>query len=235
MIYTVIIIIKCLAALLVGVIAGNGAVYFFNKMPAKWLCDYGEEPTEELQDKYVQRVKSYPWKYIFSIFFTIIGIKLIVSDALFAAPAIIAIWILLEIAIADKKYMIIPDQLIIILAVTTLGFIPYLTGWVDILLGCLIGFGIMIITGFLGKVIYKKDALGGGDIKLFSVLGLMTGTNGIIAIFIMTTLFSSGHFIYELIRKTAKKGDTRPMGPYIMVSVTLYLVFLWGYSKVLYL
>ena len=43
-------LIKCLAAVLAGIFAGNGAVYFFNKMPAAWLTDYGEKPSEELLD-----------------------------------------------------------------------------------------------------------------------------------------------------------------------------------------
>ena len=45
-------LIKCLAAVLAGIFAGNGAVYFFNKMPAAWLTDYGEKPSEELLDPY---------------------------------------------------------------------------------------------------------------------------------------------------------------------------------------
>lgn len=38
------IIIKTAASIVLGVIAGCGAVYIFNKMPAAWLCDYGEKP-----------------------------------------------------------------------------------------------------------------------------------------------------------------------------------------------
>ncbi len=31
-----------------GVLLGNGAVYVFNRLPASWLCDYGEVPKEDL-------------------------------------------------------------------------------------------------------------------------------------------------------------------------------------------
>ena len=41
-------LIICGAAIAAGILLGNGAVYFFNKMPGKWLCDYGHEPYEEL-------------------------------------------------------------------------------------------------------------------------------------------------------------------------------------------
>lgn len=40
------IIIKALAGVLAGILMGNGAVYLFNHMPAKWFTDYGEKPCE---------------------------------------------------------------------------------------------------------------------------------------------------------------------------------------------
>ena len=48
------IIIKCLVAVLAAIFLGNGAVYLFNKMPAKWFCDYGETPSEEMLDPFTQ-------------------------------------------------------------------------------------------------------------------------------------------------------------------------------------
>ena len=39
-----VIIIKVAASIVLGVLAGFAAVYIFNKMPAGWLCDYGEKP-----------------------------------------------------------------------------------------------------------------------------------------------------------------------------------------------
>lgn len=234
MTYTIIVIIKCLSAVLAGIFLGNGAVYFFNRMPSKWLCDYDQKPSEDMLDNSSQRVKSYPWKVLFTMFFVIIGIKMVMDDPRYAVASLLAIWALLEVAIADKKYMIVPDQFIILLAVTALGFIPFHYSWKTCLIGGAIGFGIMLTVGVMGKLIYKKEALGGGDIKLFASLGLVSGGSGILAIFIMTTIFSAGHFILLLIMKKAKKGDVRPMVPYIMLSATIYLVFLWGYGDILY-
>ena len=82
-------LIICGAAVVAGVLAGNGAVYFFNKMPGTWLVDYGEEPDEELLHPTVQRVKSTPWKYLFTGFFIVIGIKMAMEDPMFAVPAIL--------------------------------------------------------------------------------------------------------------------------------------------------
>ncbi len=226
--------IKLLAAILAAVFAGNGAVYCFNKMPAQWFCDYGQQPTEEMLDPYTQRIKSYPWKYIFTMLFVALNIKMVMDDWQFAIGGLCVIWLLLEMTIGDIKYRIIPDQLILLLTVCALGFIPYHGSWKACLLGAAIGFGVMGATALLGKLAYKRDALGGGDIKLFTSLGLIMGPVGIIGVIVLTTLISAGHMIYLLVTKKIKKTDTVPMVPYIAVATTIYLVFLWGQVEVFF-
>ncbi|MBR3785361.1 MAG: prepilin peptidase [Firmicutes bacterium] len=226
--------IKVLAAILAAIFAGNGAVYCFNKIPAQWLCDYGQQPTEEMLDPYTQRVKSYPWKYIFTMLFVVLNIKMVMDDWQFAIGGLCAIWLLLEMTIADIKYRIIPDQFILLLTVCALGFIPYQGGWKSCLLGAAIGFGVMAATALLGRLAYKRDTLGGGDIKLFTSLGLIMGPVGIVVTLVLTTLISSGHLVYLLASKKIKKTDTVPMVPYIAVAATIYLVFLWGQAEVFF-
>lgn len=228
-------VIKCLSAVLVGIFAGNGAVYCFNHMPAQWFCDYGEKPTEEMLDTYTQRVKSYPWKFILTMFFVVIDIKLVMDDWQFAVGAVCAIWLLVELSMADLKYRIVPDQLVILLAVSALGFIPYHGSWTDCLWGGLTGFGIMGFTALLGKMTYRRETLGGGDIKLFASLGLISGLTGILIIFALTALISGGHLVWLLVRKKIKKNDTVPMVPYIAIASVIYFVFFWGYEQILFL
>ncbi len=219
------ILITCGAAILAGVIAGNGAVYFFNKMPGSWLCDYGQEPDEELLHPTMQRVRSTPWKYVFTGFFIVVGIVLGMSDPLFAVPAVCAIWLLLEMAIADIKYMIVPDQLIMLLVIAGVGFIPHHRfGVMDCFRGALVGFVVMLVIAVIGRLVYRKPAVGGADVKLFAALGLCCGTDGILVIFVLTTFISAAHFIYLMARRGAKLADERAMVPYIAVSTTLYLV-----------
>ena len=220
-------LIICGAAIGAGVILGNGAVYFFNRMPGKWLCDYDEEPSQELLHPTCQRVKSTPWKYVFTGFFVVIGITLGLQNPLYAFPALIAIWLLLEMSIADIKYMIVPDQLIMLLVLTGLGFIRHHAfGVMDCLLGAAVGFGVLLIIALISKIFYKEPAVGGADIKLFAALGLALGTDGIIAVFVISTFLSAGHFIWMMVRKGAKLTDERPMVPYIAAAATIYLVIL---------
>lgn len=227
--------VKCLGAILLGILAGNGAVYFFNRLPAKWLCDYGEEPSKELRDPYVQRVKSYPWKYIFTMLFIVLGMKMAVKDWRFAVAGVFAMWLLLEMSIADVKYRIIPDQLIVLLAVTGLGFIPFHFDWLACLTGPPVGFGIMGFIALAGKLLKKRSAVGGGDIKLFSALGLIMGAGGVIFVFALTALLSGAHFVYLLAAKKITLKDPMPMVPYIALASSVYLVFFWEKLPILYL
>lgn len=220
-------LIICGAAIAAGILLGNSAVYFFNKMPGKWLCDYGQEPDEELMHPTHQRVKSTQWKYAFSGLFIAAGIKMGLENPLYALPALAALWLLLEMSIADIKYMIVPDQLIMLLVITGLGFIPHHAfGVMDCLVGAAIGFGIMVLIAVIGRLVYKKAAVGGADIKLFGALGLCLGTDGIIAVFILSTFLSAGHFLWLLIRRKIRLSGERPMVPYIAAAATIYLVIL---------
>lgn len=220
-------LIICAAAIGIGVLLGNGAVYFFNKMPGKWLCDYGQEPSEELLHPTCQRVKSTPWKYVFTGFFIAAGITMGLQNPLYAIPALIAIWLLLEMSIADLKYTIVPDQLIMLLVITGLGFIPHhALGVMDCLVGAAIGLGVMLFIALIARLRYKKPAVGGADVKLFAALGLALGTDGIVAVFVISTFLSAGHFIWLMIKRGAKLSDERPMVPYISAAAIIYLVIL---------
>ena len=222
-----IVLTKVIIAVIIGILEGNGAVYFFNKMPGTWLCDYGETPSDELLNPTTQRIKSSPWKYLFSMGFVILNIKLVMDDWQYAIAASAVLLILLELSLADKKYSIVPDQLVILLCITAIGFIPFHGSWKAQLFGGLIGFGLMTAIALVGKFAYKRESIGGGDIKLFFALGLISGIKGILFIFAATALISAACFAYLLSKKRVKITDSLPMVPYISVAAALYLGFLW--------
>ena len=218
-------------AVFLSIFQGNAAVYLFNRMPAEWLCDYDEDPTEELMSMDVQRVKSMPWKYIFSMLFVILNMTLIREDLQFALASSFTLWLLLELAIADVKYNILPDQLIILLAVCSIGFIPYKDGVWEILSGGLIAFVIIFVIALMGKLCYRKNTMGGGDIKLFTAIGLICGSFGSFFILMGSYMLLALHAIFLLIYAVAKpKYKLKkyfPMAPYIAIITTIYLIFFW--------
>ena len=47
----------------------------------------------------------------------------------------------------------------------------------------------MLLIGLLGKVIFKKDALGGGDIKLAAIMGIILNLRlGLVSIILSSLL-----------------------------------------------
>ena len=220
-------IVTCVVAIIAGVILGNSAVYVFNKIPGKWLVDYGKEPDEELLHPTRQRVRSTPWKYCFSCLFVMASIKLGLEDPVYAVIAMITCWLLLEMAIADIKYMIVPDQFIIMMMVAGVGFVPHhIKGPMSGIWGAAIGFAVMLLIGILGKIIYRTDTLGGGDIKLFTALGLCLGGEGILAVFVLSTFITALHLGYMMAKKQVKPREKRPLVPYIAIAATIYMVIL---------
>jgi len=226
------ILITCAVAIVLGVILGSSAVYVFNRIPAAWLTDYGEEPSEELKDTSTQRVKSVPWKYVFTGLFIALGIYLGVRDLSIALPVVIAIWLLLLMSMADIKYMIVPDQLIMLLVLTGLGFLPqkialyHRHAIYDSLMGAAAGLILMLIIALFSRAIYKKWVLGGADIKLFTAIGFLTGLYGVLIIFVLSTVLSGLHFAYLLIRQKILLRETRPMVPYIALAFGIYFLFI---------
>lgn len=171
-----IIIIAAFAA--AGVIAGNGAVYGFNRIPARWLCAHGEEPSDYVRSEGTQRVKSYPFKYIFTASFIVVGIYMGISDWQYAVAGDLACWLLLLTGIADKKYGIIPDQLVLALAITGFGFIPSAGGVARMLLGVAAGGGAMLLIVLISRLAAGKNVVGFGPVKLCAAAGLITGPYG---------------------------------------------------------
>ena len=206
-----------------GIFLGCGAVYVFNRLPARWLCDYGEEPAEELLDMSIQRIKGFPNKLMFSFLFAALGIFFGIKDYVYAAATLLELWLLLMIALSDQKYMIIPDQFVIFLALFAFPMSIYRESVLDMLLGLCLGSGVMLAAALAGRLIIKREALGFGDVKLMGAIGLTAGLGGTAFILAASSLMSCCAFIYKLAAKKMKKSDALPLAPYIAVAAAIYM------------
>ena len=211
-------IIWLAACLPIGFLLIFIAYFLFNKFPAKWYCDYDEEPSEELLGK---RVSFKGSGILISI---VAAICLILCrlqfnkgyDILFAALGF-SIIILFMITISDFKYTIIPDQFTVALAVIFLAVVVYdrirgynifSSEWWQPIAGAAIGGGAMLLINALGVLIYKKEGMGFGDVKLFAAIGILTGFPGTIyTIFISLITASIGFIITLIIQKLNSKSD----------------------------
>jgi len=92
-------------------------------------------------------------------------------------------------------------------------------------MGAICGGAVMLLLGLLGKIIYKKEAMGFGDVKLFAALGLFVGPVQIMIVFLMTILLAGLHFSYLILRKNMQGNRYLPFGPYICTAFLLFLAF----------
>jgi prepilin signal peptidase PulO-like enzyme (type II secretory pathway) len=218
----VIIIVRLIAYAAAGLTAGFSAVYVINHVPAKWFCDYDEEPTDEMWGK---RIKEYPWNLVFSFFF--IGALFLIweTELIYQVAAVPALWLLLLIGISDKKFMIIPDQFVIGIAIVSIGFVPYQPNILSPLLGALMGGGSLLAIGLIASRILKRDAMGFGDIKLMAAIGLMAGLKGILIIMILTLLSSGGILGIMCLLGKVKRNEEQPLGPFIAAAAAGFILF----------
>ena len=82
----------------------------------------------------------------------------------------------------------------------------------------------MLAVALIGRLIFRQEALGFGDVKLMAAIGLTAGLYGTACILVVTSILSAAYFAFGMIRGTIKKGDFKPLGPFIAVSCGLYLV-----------
>jgi leader peptidase (prepilin peptidase)/N-methyltransferase len=127
------------------------------------------------------------------------------------------------IIVSDINYMLIPDKILIWFAGIFLleRIIWSLTPWWDSLLGAGTGFILLLIITFV-----SKGGMGGGDIKLYALLGFVLGFKLVLLSFFLSTLFGAVIGGFALLFKIVKRKQPIPFGPFIAAgTLTAYY---WG-------
>lgn len=96
----------------------------------------------------------------------------------------------------------------------------------DSLLGAILGGGILLLVGIFGKALFKKPAMGGGDVKLAAMIGAFLGWQQILLVLFLSFLIGAviGTAV-ELMKGTLSKRRQIPFGPYIALSGILAIFF----------
>ena len=139
---------------------------------------------------------------------------------------------LLSAFVIDYRQQIIPNRLNLTMFEIGL-IIAFLYGMsnvaitVDMLLGMLVGGGIFLAITLIGSLIYGKEALGFGDVKLMGALGLYFGVSNILAITAMSFLIGAILGIILIITKIKKSNEYIPFGPFIVIAtfISIFVPF----------
>ena len=135
---------------------------------------------------------------------------------------------LIIIAFIDLNQQIIPD--VISLPGIAIGFIlsffvPYIA-FINSALGVVVGGGVILIIGLGGSVIFKKEAMGGGDIKLAAMIGAFLGWRYIIISLFLGFFLGALIGIILIMTKIKKREDVIPFGPFIILGS--FITLIWG-------
>ena len=164
----------------------------------------------------------------YPIFEFLSGILFMVSYLIFGYSidlviALIFISMLLIIIISDYQTFIIPDEVLItsiILLIIPIILKSGIKGLGLSILSGAIAFSIMFLLKKLGDFMFKKESMGGGDIKLMFVFGLVLGwQTSILSIFIASII----GLPISLILLNKNKSHEIPFGPFLAVAAIILL------------
>ncbi len=218
-------LIWVIACVPVGIFLAWLAYFLINKIPASWLCDYGETPSAELLSG--KRVKFVGSGIVVAVITVICLVLCRLQfnkgyDIYFVMFSLI-IFFALMIAVCDLKYTIIPDQFTIAIAVLGImitvydlvrGFHILHGAWWSPIAGAAIGGGAMMLIDLIGMLIYHKTGMGFGDVKLFAAIGIITGFPGTFYAFAISLVTGMVFFLIILIgarvlaARSAANGST---------------------------
>ncbi len=140
----------------------------------------------------------------------------------FAADALFGLALVVTIGI-DLEHRLIPDRVTLPL----LGFglaislIPGGLTALESLIGALAGGGVMYLIAVVGDAVYKRETMGGGDIKLTAAIGAFLGWKLlIVALFAAFVLGALGGLLYLAL---GGKDRTIPFGPSLAVGALVAL------------
>ena len=138
--------------------------------------------------------------------------------------------LLVIITFIDLDHYIIPDELIIFGSIGALIFNILGQGISikDGLLGGLICGGGMLVLIHLIELLIKKEAMGGGDIKLFGMVGLFLGLKLGLLTILLSVYIGATYGILTIIYSKIKKKEYNsmiPYGPFISVGALISILY----------
>jgi len=85
-------------------------------------------------------------------------------------------------AFIDGQFYIIPDRLSLggLLVGIGVSFLPGAISPADCLMGALFGGGLLLMVAWIGGYVFKKEAMGMGDVKMMAMIGSFVGWRGVL-------------------------------------------------------
>jgi leader peptidase (prepilin peptidase)/N-methyltransferase len=137
----------------------------------------------------------------------------------------------------DIEFRVIPDEITIsgiilspIVSVVfsfihqplIVGLSGYLNGLLSSVVGIIVGGAVIYLVGVIGKLIFRKESMGFGDVKLMALLGGFLGWESTLYIFLIACFAGS---IIGVILYFVTKDHYIAFGPYIALGALIVLFY----------
>jgi leader peptidase (prepilin peptidase) / N-methyltransferase len=188
--------------------------------------------------------------FVTDVAFSRFGI-LNVDDFLRLFYHLILIALLVVATFIDYDLYIIPDSVTVpgmIVGVALGAWSPWIrpepsaasTPWEGLLVGLIgwaVGGGIVWAVRILGGWVFRREAMGFGDVTLMAMIGAFLGWQAAVLTFFLAPFFGIAHALWKLVKLVGKMISRRkvsgtdrelPFGPYLsLAALTLLLTWPW--------
>lgn len=208
---------------------GNSLRWYHNIPVLSWLVLRGRCAFCHAKISWVYPVVEMICGALFLVFFARYDFSVATVGFWYLSSTLIAILFI------DWEHRIIPNSLsyplpVIGLAVAFLS--PHL-GWVQSLIGAVVGFAGFLAIAWLGHALFKKDSLGGGDIKLAAGLGAFLGAWKLSLVLILAAGIGLVVSLAAMAFSAALRRErVIPFGPFLALGALI--AGLWGDTIIAY-
>ena len=147
------------------------------------------------------------------------------NNVLYMCVAMIVCSVCMCVFFIDLEHLIIPDRFQIILAVCGVCFVFLDTGygWVSHLIGFGAAAAVFLLVGYAVSRFKKREALGGGDVKLAACAGLLLGWEKFVLMMLIASFSASIFFMFKM-RKDNISNES-PFGPFLTSGLVFAMLF----------
>jgi leader peptidase (prepilin peptidase)/N-methyltransferase len=136
--------------------------------------------------------------------------------------------ILIAVFFIDWEFQIIPDRLTypsLAVGLVWSYFAPL--GIVDSLIGGAVGGVGLLAVALAGDWLFKKESMGGGDIKLAAVLGSFLGWRLVVLVFFLSAFLGAVvSIVWLLVSREMRQKRLIPFGPFLALAAVIAAI--WG-------